>query len=42
MYSRDCMTRYIAQTDQPISFGDNVFYEQFIQKAYNPQFKVVS
>ena len=36
------MAHYIACTDQPINFGDNVFYEEFIQTAYNPQFQAVS
>ena len=42
MVARECMARYIACTDQPISFGDNAFYEEFIQTAYNPQFQAVS
>ena len=36
------MARYIACTNQLINFGDNAFYEEFIQTAYNPQFKPVS
>ena len=35
-YARDCMALYIAQIDQPIDFGDNVFNEQFIQKKIQP------
>ena len=35
MVARECMARYIACTNQPISFGDNAFYEEFIQTAYN-------
>ncbi|KAK0591871.1 hypothetical protein LWI29_009532 [Acer saccharum] len=42
MHARESMARYIACTDQPINFGDNPFYEEFIQTAYNPQFKSVS
>ena len=42
MVARECMARYIACTDQPINFGDNAFYEEFIQTAYNPQFQPVS
>ena len=42
MVARESMARYIAVTDQPINFGDNPFFEEFIQTAYNPQFKSVS
>ena len=41
-YARECLAWYIVQTDQPINFGESVFYEEFIQKAFNPQFKDVS
>ena len=40
--ARESIAHYIACTDQPINFGDNVFYEEFIQTAFNPQFQTVS
>ncbi|KAK2644144.1 hypothetical protein Ddye_019339 [Dipteronia dyeriana] len=42
MHARECLARYIAQTDQPISIGESPFYKELITYAYNPQYKPVS
>ncbi|KAK2662684.1 hypothetical protein Ddye_001258 [Dipteronia dyeriana] len=42
MHARECLTRYIAQTDQPISVGESPFYKELIASIYNPQFEPVS
>ena len=39
LYARECLAKYIAQTDQPINVGDNVWYERLIQKTFNTKFK---
>ncbi|KAK2655312.1 hypothetical protein Ddye_008364 [Dipteronia dyeriana] len=42
MHTRECLARYIAQTDQPISIGESPFYTELITSAYNPQYEPVS
>ncbi|KAK2658652.1 hypothetical protein Ddye_005185 [Dipteronia dyeriana] len=42
MNARECLARYIAQTDQPISIGESPFYKELITSAYNPQYEPVS
>ncbi|KAK2658908.1 hypothetical protein Ddye_005441 [Dipteronia dyeriana] len=42
MHARECLARYIAQTDQPISIGESPFYKELITFAYNPQYEPVS
>ncbi|KAK2662889.1 hypothetical protein Ddye_001463 [Dipteronia dyeriana] len=42
MHARECLARYIAQTDQPINFGESPFYKELITSAYNPQYEPVS
>ena len=34
LYARECLAKYIAQTDQPINVGDNVQFEGLIQKSF--------
>ncbi|KAK3193683.1 hypothetical protein Dsin_024993 [Dipteronia sinensis] len=40
--AKEALARYIAQTDQPINFGDNVFFQEFVNDAFNPQHQIVS
>ncbi|KAK2648818.1 hypothetical protein Ddye_016307 [Dipteronia dyeriana] len=40
--ARECLVRYIAQADQPISIGESPFYKELITSAYNPQYEPVS
>ncbi|KAK2648309.1 hypothetical protein Ddye_015798 [Dipteronia dyeriana] len=42
MHTRECLARYIAQTDQPISNGESPFYKELITSAYNPQYEPIS
>ncbi|KAK3205449.1 hypothetical protein Dsin_019495 [Dipteronia sinensis] len=41
-HARECLARYIAQTDQPINFGNCVFFQEFITSAFCPQMQIVS
>ncbi|KAK3184854.1 hypothetical protein Dsin_032140 [Dipteronia sinensis] len=41
-HARECLARYIAQTDQPINFGDCVFFQEFITSAFCSQIQIVS
>ena len=40
--AREALAKLIASTDLPINFGDNVYFEKYIQEAHNPQFKRVT
>ncbi|KAK3212173.1 hypothetical protein Dsin_016879 [Dipteronia sinensis] len=40
-HARECLAWYIAQTDQPINFGDCVFFQEFITSAFCPQMQIV-
>ncbi|KAK2649133.1 hypothetical protein Ddye_016622, partial [Dipteronia dyeriana] len=42
MHARECLARYIVQTDQQISIGESPFYKKLITSAYNPQYEPVS
>lgn len=42
MVARESLARLIASTDLPISFGENTFYEEHIQRSFCPQFKAVT
>ena len=39
--ARELHAKYIAQTQLPLSIGDSHTFEEYIQNAYNPQFKRV-
>ncbi|KAK0604709.1 hypothetical protein LWI29_018579 [Acer saccharum] len=41
-HARNCLALFIAQTDQPINFADNVFFQELITSAFCPQFQPVS
>ncbi|KAK0574519.1 hypothetical protein LWI29_024902 [Acer saccharum] len=41
-HARNCLALFIAQTDQPINFANNVFFQELITFAFCPQFQPVS